>query len=122
MSLFSKVKDYARGVSIITDWLGSGGVPVSRGLAEQRSDTCLICPHNKACVPIVADISEFVREQVELKNHLNLKVDGEESLFTCEQCSCPLKLKVWVPLKLIKPTEEEKDKFPLACWLRTESL
>lgn len=121
MSFFDTLSKYVSGARILRDWLGSGGVPVSNELAQDRTDVCLICPHNKHGIELTEAASEAIREQVGVKNHLQLHTNGEENLFTCDVCKCPLKLKVFVPFKLVKPLPEEKEQFPAACWLRTEA-
>ena len=121
MSFFDTLSKYVNGARILRDWLGSGGVPVSKELAQSRANVCLMCPLNKHGIELTEMASEAIREQIGVKNHLQLHVDGENDLFTCEVCSCPLKLKVFVPFRLVKPLPEEKDKYPGVCWLRTEN-
>jgi hypothetical protein len=121
MSLIDKAKNLANGARILTDWLGSGGTPVPHAQAQKRADTCLKCPHNVSGVPFIEGIASAIREQVELKNHLKLRVDGEKKLGTCEVCDCCLRLKVHVPLHVIAPDPEELNDFPWECWLVKES-
>lgn len=117
---FDLVKNYVGGIRIVTEWLGSGAETVEKEKAQNRTNTCLICPHNKHGVELTESAMSAVREQVGVKNHLNLHTDGENDLFTCELCSCPLKLKVWIPHRRVKLNEGDKDKFPAHCWLKTE--
>lgn len=121
MNLFEKLASYANGARILADWLGSGGHVVHQNLAQDRADTCGICPHNKAGVKVVESASQAIKEQVELKNHLQLRVSGEKGLRSCELCDCPLRLKIWLPIERVRPTDEERDLFPLHCWLRKET-
>lgn len=121
MNLFDALKSYAHGARILIDWLGAGGRVVDNTLAQSRADVCKLCPHNKAGLDFPEATSEFIREQVELKNHLQLRVGGEKSLFTCEVCLCPIKLKIWLPIEQVKLKPEEMDEFPAVCWLRKES-
>ncbi len=53
---------------------------------------------------------------------MNLHVDGEEGLGTCEICGCVQKLKIWVPHRHIykQTTPAQLEKFPSFCWIQTE--
>ena len=71
-----------------------------------------------------------MRRFFELKNHLTLRVEGEEQLGYCEICSCRLNLKVFVPRQIIMDhtTDSEYAKFPpnqdhpkFTCWLKQEA-
>ena len=62
----------------------------------------------------------LVRRQIELKNKLNLRVNGEKSLHICGGCLCVLKLKVWAPIKFIAQTTDMTKLHP-DCWQISES-
>lgn len=122
MSLFDRVESIDRGVEVITDWLGDGGIPVDRELAQARADICLNCPSNTAGNRLIECVATAVRRHVEVKNKLGLRVSGEKSLHECGICLCSLKLKIWVPIGLIRRhmMEGEMDKFPDYCWQKIE--
>lgn len=121
MNFVETLKRYANGARIISDWLGSGGHTVGQADAQRRADVCLKCPHNKAGFDLADNVSDAIREQVELKNHLKLRVKGEKSLLTCEQCLCPLRLKIWLPIKQVLGEENNLSLFPKECWIIQES-
>lgn len=121
-----RVADVGRGVQIISDWLGDGGVPVSQELANGRGAVCLKCPlnqdgHNVA--KLTDKIAEAILDQRRKKLEMNLRVEGEADLHTCEVCLCHLPLKVWVPIKTIAERTHPKlmEKFPEYCWMKTET-
>jgi hypothetical protein len=121
MSLLTKVKNYANGVRILTDFLGSNGDVVGKELAERRAAVCSLCPLNKQGLAIAEAVSEVIREQTEVKNFLELRTSQDENLHTCSVCDCPLPLKVWQVYRRVKPSEDEMEKFPTYCWLRKEA-
>lgn len=118
MSLIEKSKQLANGAKILVEWIGSGGVPVDKELAQARADVCLKCSKHDLNFGITEIAAGVIAQQIELKNHLKLRVSGERSLHTCSVCGCALRLKVHVPLHRILP--EPTDNFPPECWLMTE--
>ena len=122
-SLFERLKHYLDGGRIISDWIGDGNHPVSQEAAQSRANICLECEHNQPRVGMVESVAVAIKEQVDLKNALDLTVSGELALKTCNVCDCPLRLKVWIPLsyqtKYMKA--DELRNFPAHCWLRTET-
>ena len=123
-ALFDRVASIPRGVETIKNWLSEGGVPVSQELAQSRADICLQCPKNNAGSILTQTVAEAVRRHVEVKNHLGLRVEGEKKLGECSVCLCQLRLKVWVPLSIVRKqmTPEEFENFPTPCWQREETL
>lgn len=111
------------------DWLGSGGKPVERELAQRRADKCLACPLNdplKWWETFTAPVVTKLRRTIELKNQIKLSVVHEDKLHVCRSCKCLLPLKVHVPLQLIRETTDlEKLKADCAkekttCWILEE--
>lgn len=131
MNIFEELRQDARGVALLVDWIGSGGEPVSQIHAEHRADACVHgndgkpCPMN--CEPGWWDrakgaIAETIRGQLELKKKLNLHLSCDASLHMCKACGCSMQLKPWVPIAHIKAhtSPETIDKTPSFCWLRKE--
>ena len=119
MILLDQVKMYADGVKTLTAWLGSGAVTVDGHTSQGRADACLKCPMNVE-VTLIESIADAIKRQVELKNKLGLRVNGEKSLHTCSGCGCALRLKIHVPLESLGVDESEMDKFDRLCWMRKE--
>lgn len=116
-------------------WFGEGGHPDPR--AQDRGDVCSgrlsgnPCPYNYRGGWIVPKkVADTIRRFVEIKNHLKLRVEGEERLGHCEVCQCELSFKIHYPLNVIMnhTSAEEYAKFPpnaehpeFHCWLKTEA-
>lgn len=123
MNFISQLKDYKRGIEILLDWIGSGGVPVEKELAQQRANICISCEFNDNGIKLTETIADAIKEQIELKNHLFMRVNGERELKTCQACSCVLRLKIWCPISTVNHSYskgELLEKFPSNCWQRTE--
>lgn len=107
-------------------WLGEGGKPVPRELAQSRADVCVQCPwrddSNDIYSRLAKNVASIVRRQIELKSEMKLEVDGEDRLTICGICWCVLKLKVHVPIKFIEQVtdDETRKAFPSYCWIRRE--
>ena len=113
------IKEAIQFYKLRSEWLGEGGHPVSIPNAQTRADVCLKCPMNDATKGLYEVLASsaalLVRRQIELKNRMSLRVDGEKSLHICSGCLCVLKLKVWVPIKFIEQTTDMTKLHP-DCW------
>lgn len=99
-------------------WLGEGGKPSPN--AQARADVCLKCRHNQPSTSAMHRlVSGVAKWQVELKGKMALRVDGEEALYACDLCDCPLALKVHVPLKVVREnTPDWTSLLPSNCWIK----
>jgi len=109
-------------VNPLLDWLGDGGKAVEHSLAESRSKVCETCPENRA--PLwwewaLDPIADCIRNRLEVKNQMNMRVTNEERLNMCRVCGCCLRLKVHTPLRHIVDNTD-REKFPAHCWIRSE--
>lgn len=120
MTLLERAQQMVNGAVILRDWLGSGGHTVEHNLAQKRADTCLKCPMNSSTFSLVEAAAAAIKQQVEMKNHLQLRVNGEKGLHICQACGCAMRLKVWLPIERIMPEPSEREKFHELCWLRSE--
>jgi hypothetical protein len=117
------------GIKTLLDWLGSGGQPVAKELAEKRALVCATCPQNGRgdwtrwfTVPA----SQKIKKQLEIRNDLKLATSQDGKLGVCEACLCPLHLKTWAPLEHILKEMDEATKAKLnqenpRCWILSES-
>lgn len=113
------------GAHVLTDWLGKGGNPVDRSVANLRSESCWHCPSNHK-----GDWTRFVSmpialailEQRRAKTHLKLLVNGEDRIHFCRVCKCYLPLAVWVPAEHYRKhvTKKMLSELPDWCWKRQE--
>ena len=75
MNLLDELRGDVMGLSLLKDWLGEGGVPVSKAMAESRASVCLGCELNQAprwWEKTKGLIADTMRRQLELRNKLNL--------------------------------------------------
>lgn len=120
MSVFNTARRKLDGLRILAEWLGEGGLAVDREVAQSRADICLVCPKHVRGGELTEAVALKIKEQIEFKNVMELRVRGEKQLHTCGVCQCVLRLKCWLPLKKILPTPEEMNDYPSECWLKTE--
>lgn len=120
MNILERASQLAHGAKTLAEWLGDGYETVRLDVAQDRADICLGCPFNRHIGTIAQAVAVEIKKQVELKNHLNMKIDGEKSLKTCHACGCALRLKIWIPKKRLLLAENEKSllKYHQDCWLR----
>lgn len=101
--------------------------PVDKAQATARATVCVACPHNSTDGGLVRFFTQGAAEEImgvlgALKD-LDLTTPQHDRLGVCNACSCPLKAKVFAPLKGIvdkMPASVWRD-LPQTCWLRTES-
>lgn len=105
-------------------WLGAGGKPVPKEQSQARANTCMACPMNDRSRPIyealAGSVAKTIRAQIELKNKMKLRVEGEKSLGICSGCGCALVLKPHVPLEFILKTTDT-SKLEKLCWILKEA-
>jgi len=112
----------AAGAETLVEWLGEGGVPVEKSLAEKRAAVCAACPHNNMedfSRWFTNPVSQAIRFQIQRKQDMKLETASDEKLGTCAICSCPLKLKAWTPLHNINNNmpADIKAALPAHCWI-----
>jgi hypothetical protein len=122
MSLFERASAYQNGALTVLEWLGEGGTVVPRHKADARAKVCIECPHNVPGGALTKVVAEAVRRHLEVKNKLGVNVSGEKKLHQCNICLCQLRLKVHVPIEVIRRhmSREELARFPDYCWQKTE--
>lgn len=113
------------GVKTLLDWLGAGGRPVAKELAENRATVCSTCPMNQPgdwTTFFTAPVAATLRLQLGMKNDLRLETSKDSELHVCNACSCPLPLKVWTPLHYILENMDEtvKQRLDPRCWILKE--
>lgn len=125
------IKDAQRAYELKKSWLGDGGHPVPATQSQARADVCTKGLNGEKCpMNVTKPIQELftgavaltVLRQIEYKNQLKLRVEGEKSLHVCDVCNCILRLKVHTPIEFIKENtnEETLKKFPEYCFITKE--
>jgi hypothetical protein len=124
-SHLDKAKRLVAGGKTIVEWLASGSEAVIPSQSEERAAVCAACPLNDIgdftrffTVPV----SEAIRAALSQKKDWKLETPYDDRLGVCSACSCPMKLKVHMPLadilKRLKP--EDKTNLDSKCWIRLE--
>lgn len=121
----SRAGALAAGAAILRDWLGDGGTPVAKELANGRAGVCATCPQNEPgdwMALFTAPAQEFIRGQLNVRKDLNCTTPFDDQLRVCKACFCPLKLKVHVPLEHIKRhlSDGARAKLDARCWITDE--
>jgi hypothetical protein len=107
------------------EWIAGGADPVLSGEAEDRASVCVKCPFNKE-----GDLSNFferatsemLRATIASAKELKLTTRFDDKLGVCDACYCPMKLKVWMPMKhiLANMSPEILNELHPECWIRSE--
>ena len=114
------------GAKLYVKWLGSGGVPVESALAEKRAAVCGSCKENKDRGNFVDYFTEPIADEllkiISIKNDMNLSTSKDDQLHICNICECPLKTKVWTPIKHVKAelSPDVQKKLWTKCWIVNE--
>lgn len=125
MTLLDQAKHIPNGIAVISKWLGSGGEVVDARVAQARANICNFgaadgkrCINNDMGIHLATTVALTVKQYLEIKNKLGLKVVGEKGLGTCSMCGCSLRLKVHEPQERVRAelTDEEKLTAPDFCW------
>lgn len=115
------------GAKLYVKWLGSGGVPVESAQAEKRASICVSCAFNKDRGNFIDYFTQPVAEElmkiIAIKNDMNLSTSKDNLLHICDVCDCPMKAKVWTPLKHIKSelSPDVQKKLWAKCWIVNET-
>lgn len=124
-TLRQSIRNVAAGSRILVEWIVSGAEAVAPELANQRAAVCASCPLNETgdwlrwfTVPVAAEI----KKALDTKATWKLSTPSDDRLMVCGACSCPLKLKVHMPLDKFydKMTDEAKNALAEGCWIRSE--
>jgi len=120
--IFEKAAHYANGGLIAIQWVGTDGAVVDQDAAQRRADTCLKCPCRIPTPAALGFAADSIKSILELKNHLQLRVNGEEEVGSCKICDCVNRLKVWMPIEQVRKDldDDEFARLDLKCWIRSE--
>lgn len=132
MSLLQELSNDAKGLMLLKDWLGDGGHPVDRVVAEQRAAICTGGNAGTHCINNVEPnwwnrvkhaVAEVICDQLSLKHKFSIETSKDVSLHMCKVCGCCLKLKVHTPPEHIAKhtTAPMLEQFPDFCWIKRET-
>ena len=124
-NLSGRAGQVAVGAKVIVKWINSGAEAVPAAQSESRAQGCLVCPKH-----MKGDLLSFftVQAQAAIQFALNqrrewkLSTTVDDQLQVCDACSCPMKLKVHMPLAAILTDLPEDSKAALDpnCWILRE--
>ena len=125
-SLWRSVAGKVSGSTALTDWLGQGGKPVEKELAEKRASICATCPKNDGGdwkSYFSTPVANQIRGLLGVKHDMELSTSYDAQLTVCSACDCNLQLKVWSPADIIAPHTSEAvwNKLDKRCWLFSET-
>lgn len=121
-SLIRRARNVVAGSQILVDWIQEGQPVVAQEVANRRGEICAACPKNgKGGLEayFTVPVSNAIRHELERKQGMNLKTPSDDSVNVCTACSCPIPLKLWVPLENILPKLKPDQKAALdpSCWI-----
>jgi len=127
-----RARNVVAGRATLVEWKSEGAPTVAQELADRRARACCsIGPEGKKCPfngeggwesYFTVPASNAIRHELEKKKGMKLETPDDANLGTCTACTCPLPLKVWLPLENIlkKMLPEAKAALHPACWIREE--
>jgi len=121
------VSKTAQGAALLLEWEESGLPPESAETASKRASICVQCPKNgkgELTRWYTVPVAEMLRKRMARVHAMNLTTPQDDQLGVCEACQCPLKLKVWTPMNIIKKRlkpEQEKELWR-DCWITRPQL
>lgn len=124
-SLRQNARAVVAGAETLVDWIKSGAESVDNDQSAQRAATCVACPLNgKGDLTrwFTVPLSNAIRAAYNQRTRWHLSTPQDAQLGVCEACSCPLKLKVHVPLPIIlnRIPPESKAALHPNCWILKE--
>lgn len=132
-TLLHSAKNVAAGSQIIVEWIQSGAeaVPIAQatkrasvcaGIMEDGSDRCPKNVNHDLTSIFTIPVSHAIRSELKKRKDMNLETPYDEKLGVCSACSCPMKLKVHVPLNsfLHKMSGDAVADLDPRCWITAE--
>jgi len=122
----SRVSQLAAGAkAILVDWLAAGAEAVPKEKAEERAKICVACPQNQKGDLLdffTTQATEAIRKALNSRLEMKLETSQDEALGVCKACSCPLHLKVNMPIERIrnKLKPEIIARLDPGCWIPKE--
>lgn len=116
----------AAGGETLVEWIKSGAEAVPSSLSDARAMVCRDCPKNgKGGLErfFTQPVAEAIRAAVSSRSGMKLSTPYDDLLNVCTACSCPLKLKVHLPLSQIisKMDPSVMTQLDRGCWILSES-
>lgn len=120
MKIIELIQKYREAKEVISQWVKDGGEIVRPQVAIRRALVCQKCPLNVKKDWLSKIAAAYVRFKIEHAAKISLHVPNVKNLGRCSACYCSTDLKVFLPLKNIKPSPEQEKMFDENCWLLNE--
>lgn len=128
LPLLQKLKRAAgvgAGVKPLVEWLASGAEAVPLPTSNERARICSDCPqngHGDFTKWFTMPVTEAIRAELNRRRDFNLTTPYDTRLGVCEACLCPLKLKVHMPIDIIRSKMDPDTRATLdpRCWINNE--
>lgn len=109
------------GVKSLAEWTIDGEV-VPAEVAGARAGICADCPVNKpgSMTDFLTEAAaKLIHRQFEIRQSRELSTPFDDKLGLCDACGCPLRLKVFAPLRIIEKylSAEVRGKLDPRCWI-----
>lgn len=121
------VKKIWAGIRTLNEWVDIGAPAVPAEQSAARAGTCAQCPKNTPgdfSSWFTKPAAEGIRRLLERVQGKNLTTPHDAQLNVCDVCLCPMKLKVHVPLEIIKSGTSDELAGELKrvpnCWIIRE--
>ena len=123
--VLQRLRNVVGGSTTLVEWANEGAPTVAPDLANHRAEVCVKCPMNGQGgweAYFTVPVSNAIRTQLERKRNMKLETTHDDKLGVCEGCTCPLPLKVWLPIENIvgKMPQAQFDALHSDCWIRSE--
>lgn len=132
LNLSERLTNVAGGAEVLVEWIKSGAGAVAPELSTARALKCATLNDGKKC-PLngtgglerffTVPVSNAIRAAYAQRRAWKLETPYDNQIGVCEACSCPLGLKVHIPLEQIraKLSAEQKGRLHPQCWILNES-
>jgi len=125
-TLLQSLKNVASGGSVLVEWIKDGAEAVPAELANARGLICADCPknaHGDWSAFFTEPVSKAIRSALEQRKGMKLSTPHDDKLHVCTACSCPIPLKLHMPLDRIieKLPDESRAALDPRCWILKES-
>lgn len=105
------------GIRMLAGWLKSGEY-ASPDEAEKRAAVCVMCDRNVDVDCAQCQVTAIAMKILKVVGQRKTLVD--DRLKHCAECGCSNRIKVWVPMTVIKEKTpvEAMERLPAHCWMK----
>jgi len=121
------VKKIWQGIRTMNEWADAGFPHVEPDKSTARAAVCITCPKNTAgdfSSWFTKPAAEGIRRLTERAKGINLTTPHDEQLNVCDVCLCPMKLKVHIPIEVLRNGTSNETLAELravtGCWIVKE--